>query len=154
MLFRSATAGKGLAQRYAAWRDKLAAIERERAARSEARLAVDTVPIHPLRLCKEVRDFIDRDAILVVDGQEILNYGRQTLDTYYPGHRLNSGPFGCMGVGVPFGVGAKAAKPDKQVVVLSGDGAFGMNGMEIDSALRQKLPILDRKSTRLNSSHT
>jgi thiamine pyrophosphate-dependent acetolactate synthase large subunit-like protein len=100
------------------------------------------VPIHPLRLCKEVRDFIDRDAILVVDGQEILNYGRQTLDTYYPGHRLNSGPFGCMGVGVPFGVGAKAAKPDKQVVVLSGDGAFGMNGMEIDSALRQKLPIL------------
>ena len=66
-------------------------------------------PIHPLRLCKEVRDFIGRDTILVVDGQEILNYGRQTLNTYVPGHRLNSGPFGTMGMGVPFGVGAKAA---------------------------------------------
>lgn len=138
----AASAGRGLAARYSEWRAKLAAIERERAPKSEARLASDAVPIHPLRLCRELRDFLDRDAILVVDGQEILNYGRQTLNTYFPGHRLNSGPFGCMGVGVPFGVGAKAAKPDKQVVVLSGDGAFGMNGMEIDSAMRQKLPIL------------
>jgi len=129
-------------ERYADWREKLSAIERERAPKSEARLANDAVPIHPQRLCKEVRDFLDRDAILVVDGQEILNYGRQTINSYFPGHRLNSGPFGTMGVGVPFGVGAKAAKPDKQVVVLSGDGAFGMNGMEIDSAMRQKLPII------------
>jgi acetolactate synthase-1/2/3 large subunit len=47
-----------------------------------------------------------------------------------------------MGVGVPFGVGAKAAKPDKQVIVLEGDGAFGLNGMELDTAIRHKLPIL------------
>ena len=59
-----------------------------------------------------------RDAILVVDGQEILNYGRQSIPTYVPGHRLNSGAFGCMGVGLPFGIGAKVAKPDTQVVVL------------------------------------
>lgn len=133
---------QGIATRYAEWREKLAAIERERAPKSEARLSSDAVPIHPQRLCKEVRDFLDRDAILVVDGQEILNYGRQTINSYFPGHRLNSGPFGTMGVGVPFGVGAKAAKPDKQVVVLSGDGAFGLNGMEIDSAMRQNLPIM------------
>ncbi len=140
--FNAAIANRGIAGLYSEWRDKLGAIERERAPKNEARLANDAVPIHPLRLCRELRDFIDRDAILVVDGQEILNYGRQTLNTYFPGHRLNSGPFGTMGVGVPFGVGAKAAKPDKQVVVLTGDGAFGMNGMEIDSAMRQKLPIL------------
>ena len=140
--FNAAIANRGIAARYGAWRGKLGAIERERAPKSEARLANDSVPIHPLRLCRELREFLDRDAILVVDGQEILNYGRQTLNSYFPGHRLNSGPFGTMGVGVPFGVGAKAAKPDKQVVVLCGDGAFGMNGMEIDSAMRQKLPIL------------
>ena len=50
-----------------------------------------------------------------------------------PGHRLNSGPFGTMGVGLPFGIGAKVAKPDAQVVVLHGDGSFGMNAMEIDT---------------------
>jgi acetolactate synthase-1/2/3 large subunit len=100
------------------------------------------VPIHPLRLCKEVRDFMGRDAILCVDGQEILNYARQSIPCYRPGHRLNSGPFGTMGVGLPFGVGAKAACPDKDVVVLHGDGSFGLNAMEIDTAVRHKLPIL------------
>ena len=138
----TAVGGRGLATRYAEWREKLGAIERDRAPKGEARLANDAVPIHPQRLCREVRDFLDRDAILVVDGQEILNYGRQTINSFFPGHRLNSGPFGTMGVGVPFGVGAKAAKPDKQVLVLSGDGAFGLNGMEIDSAMRQNLPII------------
>ena len=100
------------------------------------------MPIHPLRLCKEVRDFIDRDAILVVDGQEILNFGRQTIPTFAPGHRMNSGVFGTMGVGLPLGVGAKLAAPDKQVVVLHGDGSFGMNAMEFDTAVRHGVPVL------------
>jgi acetolactate synthase-1/2/3 large subunit len=100
------------------------------------------VPIHPLRLCKEVRDFLKRDAILIVDGQEILNFGRQSIPTFVPGHRLNSGTFGCMGVGLPFGLGAKVAKPDKQVVVLHGDGSFGINAMEMDTAVRHKIPVV------------
>lgn len=127
---------------YAEWRSTLSAIEVERQPKQEAKLTNDQVPIHPLRLCKEIRDFMDRDAILVVDGQEILNYGRQSIPSFVPGHRLNSGPLGTMGVGVPFGVGAKAAKPEKQVIVLEGDGAFGLNGMELDTAIRHKLPIL------------
>jgi acetolactate synthase-1/2/3 large subunit len=111
-------------------------------ARLEPFLNSDAEPIHPLRLCKEVSDFLPRDAILVVDGQEILNFGRQSIPTYTPGHRLNSGPFGTMGVGVPFGVGAKAAKPDKPVLVLHGDGSFGMNSMEMDTAVRHNIPIV------------
>ncbi|MGE3539273.1 MAG: thiamine pyrophosphate-binding protein [Candidatus Tectimicrobiota bacterium] len=111
-------------------------------ARLEPFMHSDAEPIHPLRLCKEVRDFLPRDAILVVDGQEILNYGRQSIPTYTPGHRLNSGPFGTMGVGVPFGLGAKAAKPDKAVLVLHGDGSFGMNAMEMDTAVRHNLPVV------------
>ena len=83
-----------------------------------------------------------RDAILCVDGQEILNYGRQSMPTFEPGHRLNSGPFGTMGVGLPFAVGAKAGKPDKQVICVHGDGSFGLNAMELDTAVRHKLPIL------------
>ncbi len=98
--------------------------------------------MHPLRLCKEVRDFIDRDGILCVDGQEILNFGRQAIPTFTPGHRLNSGVFGTMGVGLPFGLGAKVAKPDKQVVVLHGDGSFGLNAMEFDTLVRHGIPVL------------
>jgi acetolactate synthase-1/2/3 large subunit len=129
-------------ERYAGWRGRLSAEETVRAQKQEAALATDQVPIHPLRLCKEVRDFIDRDTILVVDGQEILNFGRQSISSYRPGHRLNSGPFGIMGVGMPFGVGAKAAKPDHKVVVLHGDGSFGLNAMELDTAVRHDLPVL------------
>ena len=79
---------------------------------------------------------------MCVDGQEILNYGRQSIPSFAPGHRLNSGAFGTMGVGMPFGVGAKVAKPDAQVVVLHGDGSFGLNAMEFDTAVRHKLPML------------
>jgi acetolactate synthase-1/2/3 large subunit len=128
--------------RFSAWRERLSAVESERAPKQEAAVATDQMPIHPLRLCKEVRDFIDRDTILVVDGQEILNFGRQTIPSYRPGHRLNSGPFGIMGVGMPFGIGAKAAKPDHKVVVLHGDGSFGLNAMELDTAVRHNLPVL------------
>ncbi len=83
-----------------------------------------------------------RDAILCVDGQETLNFGRQTMSTFAPGHRLNSGPFGTMGVGLPFGVGAKVACPDKQVIVVHGDGSMGLNAMELDTAIRHKIPLL------------
>jgi acetolactate synthase-1/2/3 large subunit len=134
--------GRIAPSKYAAWREQLGANEKSRIPKHEASLATDQMPIHPLRLCKEVRDFIDRDTILVVDGQEILNYGRQSIPSYRPGHRLNSGPFGTMGVGMPFGVGAKVAKPDHKVVVLHGDGSFGLNAMEVDTAVRHDLPML------------
>jgi len=128
--------------RFADWRGKLASIEAEKRPEAEKAMSTNNTPIHPLRLCKEVRDFIDRDAILVVDGQEILNFGRQSIPTYLPRHRINSGTFGTMGVGMPMGVGAKAAFPDKQVVVLHGDGSFGLNAMELDTAARHKLPVI------------
>ena len=99
-------------------------------------------PIHPLRLCKDLRDVMVRDAILTVDGNEILHFGRQSMPTYVPGHRLNSGPSGCMGVGLPYAIGAKMAKPDKQVVALHGDGSLGMNVQDFDTAVRHNLPII------------
>jgi thiamine pyrophosphate-dependent acetolactate synthase large subunit-like protein len=126
--------------RYKDWRETLAHGAREKA----KSLAPPPTggDIHPLTLCDEITKFMQRDAILVVDGQEILNYGRQSMPTFAPGHRLNSGPFGMMGVGLPFGLGAKLAKPDKQVIVLHGDGSFGLNAMELDTAVRHKIPVL------------
>jgi thiamine pyrophosphate-dependent acetolactate synthase large subunit-like protein len=130
------------AERFEPWRRKLADGEATKRAAPGANKAPDGEPIHPLRLCEEITDFMQRDAILVVDGQEILNYGRQSMPTFTPGHRLNSGPFGMMGVGLPFGLGAKIAKPDKQVIVVHGDGSFGLNAMELDTAVRHKIPVL------------
>ncbi|OGK99630.1 MAG: hypothetical protein A3E31_08210 [Candidatus Rokubacteria bacterium RIFCSPHIGHO2_12_FULL_73_22] len=134
--------GKLDPRRWAAWTGKLRALDAEKSAEVDRAMSSDATPIHPLRLCKEVRDFLRRDAILVVDGQEILNYGRQAIPTFVAGHRLNSGAFGCMGVGLPFGVGAKVARPDAQVVVLHGDGSYGLNAMEIDTAVRHGIPVL------------
>jgi len=125
-----------------AWVETIRRYDRRSQEKSQALLDSDATPIHPLRLCKEVRDFMDRDAIIVVDGHEILNFARQSIPLFSPGHSVNAGPNGCMGVAVPFGLGAKVAKPDKQVIVLSGDGSFGMNGMEIDTMVRHNIPAL------------
>jgi thiamine pyrophosphate-dependent acetolactate synthase large subunit-like protein len=129
------------AERFAPWRKKLADGEAAKRLGAGGNYPTDG-DIHPLRLCEEIKNFQKRDAILCVDGQEILNFGRQSIPTFSPGHRLNSGPFGTMGVGLPFAVGAKAAKPDKQVICLHGDGSFGQNAMELDTAVRHKLPLL------------
>ena len=134
--------GKLDPRRYGAWTAHLRVIDDDKQLVMKKAMSNDQTPIHPLRLCKEVKDFLNRDAILVVDGQEILNFGRQSIPTFTPGHRLNSGPFGCMGVGLPFAIGAKVAKPNTQVVVLHGDGSYGINANEIDSAVRHNVPVL------------
>ena len=138
----AAMKGKVDSDRYKDWRKQLADGAAAKLKSPGANKPVEDGDIHPLRLCEEIASFMQRDAILVVDGQEILNYGRQSMPTFAPGHRLNSGPFGTMGVGLPFALGAKLAKPDKQVICVHGDGSFGLNAMELDTAVRHKLPVL------------
>jgi len=138
----AAMPGRVNAGTFAPWRKTLGEGEAAKRKETGGGMSMNATPIHPLRLCEEVKNFMRRDAILVVDGQEILNYGRQSMPTFAPGHRLNSGPFGMMGVGLPFGIGAKIACPDKQVIVVHGDGSFGLNAMELDTAVRHKVPIL------------
>ncbi|WP_428492388.1 thiamine pyrophosphate-binding protein [Rhodopila sp.] len=128
--------------KYAGWRKQLADGEAAKRSSAGANKLQEDGDIHPVRMLEAVRDFARRDAILCVDGQETLNFGRLTMPTFSPGHRLNSGPFGTMGVGMPFGVGAKVACPDKQVIVVHGDGSMGLNAMELDTAIRHKIPIL------------
>lgn len=134
--------GKVNAEQFASWRERLRGRNQSKAEEQEKIMSSEDTPIHPLRLCKEIRDFMSRDDVLVVDGQEILNYGRQSIPTFTPTHRMNSGVFGTMGVGLPFGVGAKVAKPDARIIVLHGDGSFGMNAMEIETSVRHDAPVL------------
>ena len=140
--FTSEAAGKFDPKHETEWVAQLAVKHRSNLERSAPLLHSDAVPIHPLRLCNEVKEVISRDTILVVDGHEILNFARQSIPIYQARCSLNAGPHGCMGVGIPFGIGAQAARPDLPVLVLSGDGAFGWNGMEMDTAIRHRLPIV------------
>lgn len=127
---------------WAAWRQALQTNNQEKLAAMASELNSDATPIHPMRLFREVGELLPREAILIAEGNETLLYSRRAIASYEPGHRLDEGPTGCIGVGVPFGVGAKAGKPDTPVVVLSGDGGFGMNGMELDTAVRNNLPLV------------
>jgi thiamine pyrophosphate-dependent acetolactate synthase large subunit-like protein len=135
-------AGKFRPREETPWVSQLSAKQRSNEERETPLLHSDQVPIHPLRLCGELREIISRETILVVDGHEILNFARQSIPIYQPGTSINAGPHGCMGIGVPFGIGAQVGRPDRQIVVLSGDGAFGWNGMEMDTAIRHQLPIV------------
>lgn len=102
----------------------------------------DAVPIHPDRLCKEISDFIDRDATLVVDGGHITFRGLRSARIFPPGQALSFGQNGTLGTGPSFAMAAKLAKPDKQVLLLSGDGSFGLNAMEFDTMIRYGIPIV------------
>lgn len=139
--------GKLSPRLYSEWVERMRGVDRRKRQEGEVMMSTDQVPIHPLRLCKEIRDYLDRDAILAVDGHEILNFARQSIPTYVAGHRLNAGPMGCLGVALPFAIGAQVAKPGVQVVALHGDGSFGLNAMELDTAARYKLPVVTVIST-------
>jgi acetolactate synthase-1/2/3 large subunit len=95
--------------------------------------------MHPNRIFGALRQVLRPDAITIADGGDILSFARMGLEarTY-----LDAGTFGCLGVGVPFGVAAALLHPDRQVVVISGDGAFGINAMEIDSAKRHGAKVV------------
>ncbi len=101
-------------------------------------------PIHPARMVAQVREAIGNDALYFVDGGDTCYFGLTGLVATKGASVLGTsgGLFGCLGTGVPFGIGAKMAKPDKTVVVITGDGSFGLNAMEFDTAVRHNLPFV------------
>lgn len=95
--------------------------------------------MHPYRLLGCVRERLAKDAVIIADGGDFLSFSRIALTG---GAYLDCGPFGCLGVGVPFGIAAGLAFPERQVVVLSGDGSFGFNAMELDTCRRHKARVV------------
>jgi acetolactate synthase-1/2/3 large subunit len=95
--------------------------------------------MHPNQLISALREALDDNAIVIADGGDFLSFARVGLpaSTY-----LDPGSLGCIGIGTPFGVAASLAFPQRQVVVATGDGAFGFNAMEIDTAARHQAPVL------------
>jgi acetolactate synthase-1/2/3 large subunit len=124
------------------WTAEVRAEEERLLNEAKSGMESDAVPIHPHRFAREIREFLDPDAVVVGDGGDIVGIAASLIQARYPGHWLDPGPFGTLGVGPGFAIAAKLAKPDKQVLIVYGDGSFGLNAMEYESALRQKLPFV------------
>ncbi len=105
-------------------------------------LRSDAVPIHPLRLCHEMAQFVDDDTLVVGDGGDIVNLAAQVLPINHPGQWFDPGPMGTLGVGTGFSMAAKIAQPEKRILMVNGDGAFGLNGFEFDTLVRHNLPVV------------
>ncbi len=126
----------------AAWPSWLRSVEDEARAAEREQLLDQRAPLHPMRIYAELGQLLDRDAIVIGDGGDFVSYGGRMIDSYAPGCWLDPGPFGCLGSGPGYALAAKLAQPERQVVLLLGDGAFGFAGMEFDTLARHGVPVV------------
>ena len=135
---------QGLQLDFSSWRDQLREIENAEAAKVESELSSDEVPVDPKRMCAELRGWLDTldDPIVIGDGGDIVATAAKILPVKREGAWMDPGPLGTLGVGMPFALAAQVANPGKPVVIVYGDGSFGLNGFEYDTAVRFGLPIV------------
>ncbi|HZB77972.1 MAG TPA: acetolactate synthase [Solirubrobacteraceae bacterium] len=126
----------------AGWTGHLRAVEDEKRAAEREQLDDPRVPLHPLRIYAELGRVLDRDAIVICDGGDFASYAGRAIESYEPGCWLDPGPFGCLGCGPGYALAAKLARPERQVVLLLGDGAFGFSGMEWDTLARHGVAVV------------
>jgi acetolactate synthase-1/2/3 large subunit len=134
-------AGSVISTRYA-WVESLR--EREvsiRGAEADERADMRS-PLHPMRLYEELAPLLTRDTIVIGDGGDFVSYAGRVVDSFEPGCWLDPGPYGCLGTGPGYALGAKLARPDRQVVLLLGDGAFGFSGIDFDTLARHGIAIV------------
>jgi len=137
---RSVVGGKALSTE--AWVGELRSVENERREGERSEREDDRAPLHPMRLYAELGEVLDRDAIVIGDGGDFVSYAGRVIDSYEPGCWLDPGPFGCLGTGPGYALAAKLAHPERQVVLLIGDGAFGFSGMEFDTLARHGVNVV------------
>jgi len=124
------------------WITKLRDAESSAAASEQPLLEADDDPIKPTRIYGELRRRLDQDAIVVCDGGDFVSYAGKYIDSHQPGCWLDAGPYGCLGTGMGYAMAARVAHPDRQVVVMLGDGAAGFSLMDVDSLVRHDLPAV------------
>jgi len=131
----------GLAARRAGWLAELSRREAEARAKLDDLAATDQSPVSHYRWASEIARVVTRDTIVVGDGGDVVNCAAKFVPVHRPGQWLDPGPLGCLGVGPSFALAAKLLRPEHRVLLISGDGAFGLNGMELETAVRFKLPF-------------
>ncbi len=127
---------------HAGWLGELREGENKTRAQMEEWMASDREPIHPLRLCAEMANFVDEDTIVVGDGGDIVNLAARVLPVNQPGQWYDPGPFGTLGVGTGFCMAIHSVYPNKRILMVNGDGAFGLNGFDFDTFVRFNIPVV------------
>jgi acetolactate synthase I/II/III large subunit len=125
-----------------AWITDLRAAEDAAKARDAEAMAADTDPIRPSRVYGELRKVLAADAVTIGDGGDFVSYAGKYLEPAQPGTWLDPGPYGCLGTGMGYAMGARVTYPDRQVCVLMGDGAAGFSLMDVESLVRQDMPVV------------
>lgn len=124
------------------WLEELRAVETAAYEKRLPRQLSGSQPIDPYRLVHEINEFITEDTIYIGDGGDIVTFSGQVVQPKSPGHWMDPGPLGTLGVGVAFAMAAKYAKPDKEVLCLFGDGAFSLTGWDFETMVRFNLPFI------------
>jgi acetolactate synthase-1/2/3 large subunit len=124
------------------WVAGLRAAEDAGKARDAEAMAADTDPIKPARIYGELRKVLAPDAVTIGDGGDFVSYAGRFLEPAQPGTWLDPGPYGCLGTGMGYAMGARVTYPDRQICVLLGDGAAGFSLMDAESLVRQNLPVV------------
>ncbi|MBI3781788.1 MAG: acetolactate synthase [Deltaproteobacteria bacterium] len=124
------------------WLDQIREREQQKTERLSAEMSSESVPINPLRACKEIAASLGRDVIAIGDGGDFVATAASVLKIYEQGHWLDPGPLGTLGVGPGYAMAAKLAKPNNTVVIIYGDGSFGLHAMEFEAMVRQKINVV------------
>ena len=124
------------------WVGALRAVEDAKRDEAQVELRSDARPIHPMRVYGELVPLLARDAIVIGDGGDFVSYAGREVPSYQGGCWLDPGPFGCLGVGPGYAMAARALNPDRQVVILYGDGAIGFSIGELETLVRHRLPVV------------
>ena len=101
----------------------------------------DAAPTNYYRAFKDIVDWLPHDAIIIGEGANTMDIGRTQMPNRHARHRLDAGTYGTMGVGLGFAIAAAVTNPDKAIVSVQGDSAFGFTGMEIETMVRHNLPV-------------
>jgi acetolactate synthase-1/2/3 large subunit len=125
-----------------AWIERLRGEETARRERERDELESDAYPIHPARVYGALRAKLDRDAVVIGDGGDFVSYAGRLVDSYVPGAWMDPGPYGCLGTGLGYAIAARCVHPDRQVVLMLGDGAAGFNLLDFDTLVRHNLPVV------------
>jgi acetolactate synthase-1/2/3 large subunit len=133
---------RGEREDHADWVAALRTTEDAARARDAEELAAETDPIKPARVYGELRRVLDRDAVTIGDGGDFVSYAGRFLEPAVPGAWLDPGPYGCLGTGMGYAMGARITHPDRQICLLMGDGAAGFSLMDVESMARQELPVV------------
>ena len=130
------------AGRRTAWMEELRAEEVRSTEKLMPMFTSDSVPIHPYRVAWELNEFLTDDTIYIGDGGDVVTISAQAVQPHSPGHWMDPGPLGTLGVGTAFALASKLAHPQKEVLCYYGDGAFAMTGFDMETANRFNAPFL------------